>query len=69
MFFKTDDQKLCDILKKTPTLESLFNKIGLSSLLKKNSNTGVFCEYWKIFKNSFCYRTAVGAFDLALLYT
>ena len=41
--------------------ESAFNKVAdwkLATLLKKDSNTGVACEYCeKIFKNSFFYRT------------
>ena len=41
--------------------ESVFNKVAdwkLATLLKKDSNTGVACEYCeKIFKNSFFYRT------------
>ena len=27
------------------------------TLLKKDSYTGVFCEYYEIFKNTFLYRT------------
>ena len=37
-------------------LESLFNKVaGLKTfnLIKNHSNTGVSCEYYKIFKNTF----------------
>ena len=36
-------------------LESLFNKVaGLKAFnfIKKHSNTGVSCEYYKIFKNT-----------------
>ena len=41
-------------------LESLFNKVavaGLEALLKRDCNTGFFCEVCEIFKNIFYYRT------------
>ena len=44
--------------------ESVFNKVAdwkLATLLKKDSNTGVACEYCEIFKNSFFYRTLLEA--------
>ena len=39
-------------------LDSLFNKVAgpSATLLKRDSNTGVFCETLKIFKNTFFYR-------------
>ena len=45
---------------KTPVLESLFDKVAdlkACECIKIDSNTGFFCEYCKIFKNSFFYRT------------
>ena len=40
-------------------LESLFNKVaGIKvTLLKRDSNTSVSCEFSQIFENTFFYRT------------
>ena len=43
--------------------ESVFNKVAdwkLATLLKKDSNTGVACEYCEIFKNSFFLQNTPG---------
>ena len=59
MLFKTGVLKsfAIQIHRKTPVLESLFNKVtGLKDciLIKKETPTAVFyCEYCKIFRNSF----------------
>ena len=44
---------------KIPVLESLVNKVAGRpvTLLKKDPNTGVFCEICEILKNTFFYRT------------
>ena len=51
----------CNILRKTPVLEPLFNKIavlqfcifGPATWLKTDSNTGVSCEYCETFENNY----------------
>ena len=49
MFFKIRcSQKFCNIHRKTPVLEFLFNKIAGLQLS---------CEYCKVFKNSFFHKT------------
>ena len=69
MFFKTGAlKKFRNIQRKTPMLESLFNKAaGLKScnFVKKKALAHMFsCEYCKIFKNIFLWNTSGGCFCL-----
>ena len=44
-------------------MESLFNKVAgwMSATLKRDSTTGVFCEIYKTFMNTFLHRTPLAA--------
>ena len=45
-------------------MESLFNKVAgwmSATLLKRDSTTGVFCEIYKTFMNTFLHRTPLAA--------
>ena len=69
IFFKTGAlKKSRNIQRKTPMLESLFNKAaGLKScnFVKKKALAHMFsCEYCKIFKNIFLWNTSGGCFCL-----
>ena len=64
--------KIRNIRRKTPVLESLFNKFaGLkaNNFIKKRLKHWVFsCEYYKIFKNSIFYRTLLVAASIITIY-
>ena len=65
MFFKTGDLKILAIFKIKHLCWSLFlTKLLWSTLLQRDSSTGILSECYKIFKNDFCYRTPVSAFSL-----
>ena len=54
MFFKIGIIKnFANFNRKTPVLGSLFNKVAGLKVCNIDSNTGVFCGYCKIFRNSF----------------
>ena len=58
LFFKKGcSKKFCNIHRKTPMLESLFNKVaglqGCSFIKKRLQHRCFFCEYYKLFKNSY----------------
>ena len=70
MFFKTGDLKNSSIFTRKHLFWSLLVKRLLKVLCQKETPIQVFsCQFCKIFKNSFCYRTPVAAFDLTLPYT
>ena len=62
--------EVCKYHMKIPVLESVFKKVaglGPTTLLQRNSNTGVFCEICEIFKNPYLeehLRTAASILSL-----
>ena len=63
MIFKIDVLKdFCNIHRKTHALEPVFDKgLGLEIFEKETPRQVFSCEYCKIFKNSFFYRTPLVA--------
>ena len=51
-----------------PPTQISCNKVALKFFIKKRLKHIFSCEFCEIFKNSFCYKKPVAAFDLSLLH-